>query len=235
MKVSFDTPYLDRNKGGHIFIFQDPPLFEYTQDATTPFEVPISTDCSGQFLEFCDSFLKEATQFFSKPLPVMLFLDRLSHEWSIEEIPAEEREFSGKAVMRWIPASVCFLKGRYIMEWSCIEIVPETIPVQGDPIQEEAPNQEIQEVQAAVPFVEPEAPALPPPQPQEQPQLQNLPIQPEVTFRERWKQKVRKARLRVTLAQLRAERMAEQYYLHYGSMNLEDSDSDISYSEFPES
>jgi hypothetical protein len=48
--------------------------------------------------------------------------------------------------------------------------------------------------------------------------------------RERMKQKVRRARLRATIAHLRAEKMAERYYMRYGFQEEDSgSDSDLTF------
>lgn len=78
----------------------------------------------------------------------------------------------------------------------------------------------------------PPTPPVPePPPPQSNPlEESGIPFTSSSQDRERMKQKVRRARLRAAIAHLRAEKMAECYYMRYGFQEEEgDSDSDLTF------
>ena len=97
------------------------------------------------------------------------------------------------------------------------ENTPPTSPVQPPP---EQPTE-------SVPSPAPPAPPL---------TEEQIPFNSPRKERERMKQKVRRARLRAAIAHLRAEKMAENYYMRYGFQEEEgDSDSDLTYASENES
>lgn len=237
MNISFQKPVLLAEKNCHSFTLIDVPVFESITNRSS-ISIDFAKDCSGQLTQFAASFLLNAGQYFSKQLPVSTFLERLKHRWNTTEFLPQELQFEGWALLKWIPATVLFYKGYYELEWDLVEVIPQenfVPPTQAEPT-----------IVAALP--PPPSPPSPPPQPIEEiplqeteipsaplPKLEETPVKRDRhEVREAYKQKVRKARLRASLAQLRAEKLAEQYYLRYGNLDLADaesSDSELSFQD----
>ena len=241
MDVTFHKPVLLSEKGCHSFTLIDVPVFECVGERSK-ISIDFSKDCSGQLLEFASSFLLKASKYFSKQLPVSTFLGMLGHRWNTTEFLPEELEFEDQALLKWIPATVLFYKGFYELEWDLVEIVPLPPPIKREeselqpevveqPLKEAEEAEEAEEAGATdIPSSTLEESDIPPTEP-----LAETSVKSDThTLRDAYKQKVRKARLRAVLAQLRAEKLAEQYYLRYGNLDLEDgdgSDSELSFQD----
>ena len=257
--VTFQKPVLVAEKGAHSFTLLDVPVFEAPIRHGKSATIDFSQDCSGQLYEFASSFLKRASVYFSKPLPIEIFIQRLRHTWTTNEFSADELSFIGKQeariLLKWIPATIYFYRNYYEIEWQLIEILP--LPLSGGgteerPVaaaaaaaathdKEEQGEKEERSVEIPPPSTQP----IPPSGLQEIVEESNSipfhqsskapPSSPRST-RQHLKQKVRKARLRAALAQLRAEKLAERYYIRYGDLDLENesgasSDSDLSFED----
>lgn len=242
-KVTFQKPVFVPEKAGHSFTLLDVPIFEAPRTAAQAPAIDFAVDCSGQLAEFADAFLQGAAPYFSKPLPVPVFLQRVKHIWITSDFSSEELAAGG--LLKWIPASVLFYKGGYELEWNLIEIGPLPEPVARPPepvgaagtaaptaVGEQGEGGLAQEVVAPGPAVAAAAAsaAAAPTPPLEEGEIPGPAPPSKAVF----KQKVRKARLRAALAQMRAEKMAERYYLRYGNLDLADgtdSDSALSFED----
>jgi hypothetical protein len=233
MQVSFQKPVLLPDKGCHSFTLLDVPVFEAVSESSAIL-IDFSKDCSGQLLDLINSFLLNANQYFSKELPASVFLQRVRHKWITTEFSSKELQFEGFALLKWIPATILFYRGYYEIEWDLLEIIPVPAPTRPSlpepeplPTQPSLPEPQLEEVEI------PSATTPTDPNPSQSPPLTETTI--KRNMRDAYKQKVRKARLRATLAQLRAEKLAEQYYLRYGNLDLgdggESSDSDLSFQD----
>jgi hypothetical protein len=245
MNITFQKPVLLAEKKCHSFTLIDVPVFESITNRSS-IAIDFAKDCSGQLTEFVESFLLNAAQYFSKQLPVSSFLQRLQHRWNTTEFSQDELHFEGWALLKWIPATVLFYKGYYELEWDLVEIIPQEafVPevaapehVSPSPSPSPSPPPSPSPFSLSLP--------LPSPPPMEDIPLQEAEIPPAAVteasvkrerqeVREAYKQKVRKARLRASLAQLRAEKLAEQYYLRYGNLDMADgesSDSELSFQD----
>lgn len=181
-------------------------------------------DCSGLFHEFVQGFLTQAAPYFSKPLPAAIFIQRIVHEWDCGEWTEEDLTFPGRARICWAPVAIDFYSHSYTLHWKLMDVeILETPPVQSE------------ELAPAPPPAAPAPPAPPAPSPLEEVAVPYHP--PNQHQRERMKQKVRRARLRAAIAHLRAEKMAERYYMRYGleEENESGSDSDLTFASETES
>lgn len=221
MNIEFDSPIVIQSKGCHCFNINDAPIFESISTASE-LRIHFDSHCSGQLQEFVELFLSKAAVHFSKPLPVPIFLERLSHQWNTSEFTEKELTFNGHCLLKWIPANIFFYKGRYEIEWLLIEIldINETV-ADSSATNSDTPKLEVTPDSVAIQEIPLSSVTLSSIEQPSQPSSQSIKLK-----RNKLKQKIRRARLRVTLAQLRAEKLAERYYLRYGELNLEDSDSD---------
>lgn len=215
------------------------------KEASTAAELPIEfsedRDAAAALEIFLDGFLRESKGFFSKPLDPDLFRYRTVHCWDGLDSCLQEQ-----VRMRacWVPASVLFYSNRYEIHWEIAEFeelaVSENVSGQVEPEVISAPS--VSDV-GAVPARPPESsivselapPVVNPPDLLVDAELLDTipfeaagPIVQGPATRSRERQRIRRARLKAALAQLRAERLAERYYDRYGTLAGIDGDSSLS-------
>jgi hypothetical protein len=220
MSLEVLAPQFEPDRKRYIFTFKNAPRMEET--TADPTKLSITED------ELCDifatDFLKQASKYFSKPLERTVFFKRLVYEYSTEEVELTKILETGETFRAtWIPARIVFYTNRYELQLTLAEleavIVPSAIPsgfleglgVPGEEIdtvvaQDELPELPIAEVNI-IPYAE---------------------ITPEEKAkRELARKHVRQARLRASLAKLKAERLADRYYKRYGNFEMDSSESDL--------
>lgn len=226
MSFQLYPPKHDSEKRCYVFHFDPPPIFDCSSAADIPFSVEPSLQ--RRLETFIEKFLMEAGKYFSKQLTTPMFMQRLQHIWNAELIDIDPLKDIASAI--WIPAQIHFYATRYEIHWSlrAVSYVPEpSIPSgfleRGDDIGGEdlvpleLPGQCDEELGSL------DADAIP---------LSSKYTQEEYVQRAAARKRIRQARLRVALAQLRAERLAERYYRKYGDFeDLDDSNSELSEEE----
>lgn len=229
MPFQIYPPKHDAEKRCYVFHFDSPPIFDCSCASDIPFSLEPSAE--QQLVSFIDVFLKEAGKYFSKQLTAQMFMQRLQHIWNTSMVDVNPLKDVASAI--WIPAQIHFYPARYEIHWSlrAVTYVPEpNIPpgflergddiggevIGGGPL--ELPGQEAGEELGSL-----DADAIP---------LSTKYTQEEYLQRAAARKRIRQARLRVALAQLRAERLAERYYRKYGDFeDLDDSNSELSEEE----
>lgn len=210
----------------YIFQFDSPPIFDCSSATDIPFS--LESRLQQELESFVIVFLREACKYFSKQLTTTMFMQRLQHTWSTELVDVNPLKDIISAI--WIPAKVLFYPARYEICWSlrAITYLPEpSIPpgfleraddIGGETLGPlELPGQGAEELASL------DADAIP---------LSTKYTQEEYAMRAAARKRIRQARLRVALAQLRAERLAERYYRRYGDFDeLDDSGSELSEEE----
>lgn len=189
----------------------------------------------AKLYSFLQVFLRESAKYFSKPLQEFIFLQRLAHEWHTDLVDVLADKQVASAI--WIPAQILFYPTRYEIHWSLrgVDYVPEpTIPpgflerggeIVSDELLEEGTSMAASN---ELPGQAEEGGAL---------DAEAIPLSsrftnPERLQRAQERKRIRQARLRVALAQLKAERLAERYYRKYGDFEeIDDSDSELSEEE----
>jgi hypothetical protein len=223
MVLEVPPPQFDKAKRQHCFELTGAPEFRQAPfrvgEAYSPFKP--GTEEEKIYQDFCAAFLEKAASYFSGQLPLATFLKRLTVSWELGELE-EDLLLGSRLELVWIPARILFQSGRYEMVWRLVDVhefsgldEEELPPVTegsggGLPVSME----EVVET-TGIPFESAAGPLSP---------------------REAARKKVREARLRVAVAQLRAERLAANYFDKYGSFEEigEDSDSDLSMDSDPE-
>lgn len=210
----------------YIFQFDSPPIFDCSSATDIPFS--LEPRLQGELDDFIAVFLTGASKYFSKQLTTPMFLQRVLHIWNTQLVDVNPLKDILSAI--WIPAQIHFYPARYEIHWSlrAVTYVPEpSIPPgfleRGDEIEGETlgplelPGQGGEELASL------DAEAIP---------LSTKFTQEECAMRAAARKRIREARLRVALAQLRAERLAERYYRKYGDFeDLDESGSDLSEEE----
>lgn len=210
------APSFDQSLKGHTFKLQDPPTFSInlnTPDEAIPADLSGNVSANIQLVEFYTEFLKQAARYFSRPLELQQFQKRISHKWErdLSQTPLQASH-NIRFCLCWIPVNITFFPTRYEINWSLKSIQP--IIADGVLSGSISENQN-----SSAPPVVCEIAAA------------DIPMkQPNQTKegRVRAKKIIRHARLRIALAQLRAERLAEKYYKKYGTFECSDSNSDDS-------
>jgi hypothetical protein len=222
MGLEVPPPQFDKVKRQHSFELSGTPEFRQAPfkagEAYTPFKP--GTEEEKVYQEFCAAFLEKAATYFSSQLPLATFLKRLTVSWELGDLE-EDLLLGTRLELVWIPARILFQSGRYELVWRLVgvhefsgldeeELPSVTGGGEGLPVSME----EVVET-TDIPFESAAAP---------------------LSARAAARKKVREARLRVAIAQLRAERLAANYFDKYGSFDEvgEDSDSDLSMDSTPE-
>jgi hypothetical protein len=213
-------PQFDQEKKSYIFKFKNPPKIE--EVTTNPTKLSITEEDLTEI--FIRDFLTQASKYFSKPLDTEVFYKRVVYNWTTEEV---DLTVTGEESFRatWIPAAIVFYTSRYELTFNLVELEPvvvQSIPpgfldglgVPGEeipliPVETELPELPITEI--TIPFGEMST--------------------DEKDKREAARKKIRQARLRASLARLRAEKMADRYFSRYGNFDMDGSGSELSSEE----
>lgn len=220
MSLEVLAPQFESDKKRYIFTFKNAPRLEET--TADPTKLAITEE--ELYDSFVMEFLTQASKYFSKPLDRAVFFKRLVYQYSTEEVDLTKILETGETFRAtWIPARILFYTNRYEFQLNLAEveavIVPSAIPsgfLEGLGV----PGEEIEPV-----MIQPESMELP---------IAEVNIIPfgEITPEEKAKRelvrkRVRQARLRASLAKLKAERMANRYYKRYGTFEMDSSESDL--------
>jgi hypothetical protein len=213
-------PQYDQEKKSYIFKFKNPPKIE--EVTTNPSKLSITEEDLTEI--FTRDFLTQASKYFSKSLDTELFYKRVAYTWVTEEV---DLTVTGEESFRatWIPAAIVFYTSRYELTFNLVELEPvvvQSIPpgfldglgVPGEeipliPVETELPELPITEI--TIPFGEMSM--------------------DEKEKREVARKKIRQARLRASLARLRAEKLADRYFSRYGNFDMDGSGSELSSEE----
>jgi hypothetical protein len=213
-------PQFDQEKKSYIFKFKNPPKIE--EVTTNPSKLSITEEDLTEI--FTRDFLMQASKYFSKALDTELFYKRVAYTWVTEEV---DLTVTGEESFRatWIPAAIVFYTNRYELTFNLVELEPvvvQSIPpgfldglgVPGEempliPVETELPELPITEI--TIPFGEMST--------------------DEKDKRELARKKIRQARLRASLARLRAEKLADRYFSRYGNFDMDGSGSELSSEE----
>lgn len=214
-QMILNTPVFDQTIRAHVFSFQTAPIFSINlADPDTDPDISGNENVNAIMTEF----LEKAARYFSKALDVAAFQKRLTHVWqkdiSFSLQPSDNIQFC----TYWIPDRVLFHATRYEIFWKIQSIQP----IIADAV-----------LAILEKGVHPVATADPPVV--KEMADEEIPLKEVNTAKEEKKmakQVIRHARLRIALAQLRAERLAEKYFKKYGTFESPEdgggSDSDLS-------
>jgi len=214
-------PQFDQEKKSYIFKFKNPPKIE--EVTTNPTKLSITEEDLTEI--FIRDFLTQASKYFSKPLDTEVFYKRVVYNWTTEEVDLTRLEDGESFRATWIPATIVFYTSRYELTFNLAELEPvvvKSIPpgfldglgVPGEevpiiPVETELPELPITEI--AIPFGEMST--------------------DEREKREAARKRVRQARLRASLAHLRAEKLADRYFSRYGNFDMDGSGSELTSEE----
>jgi hypothetical protein len=204
-----NTPVYDQAIKGHVITFKEPVTFSIEVNSISD---PIDISGNAAFETIIREFLASSARYFSRPLEYSQFERRCSHKWE-GDLTIVFRPTDGvKYAIEWQLQKVIFYANRYETVWAMEAVQPVVVPPA-----------------AAVP---PATADRPPSPVANEVAMEAIPFRaPTAEDRERLKRSIRHARLRIALAQLRAERLAEKYYRRYGAWDGVDedgSDSDLS-------
>ena len=226
MSLQVLPPQYDASNKSFTFTFKNAPKIE---DLTSDISMlHISEDDLTEV--FIREFIQQASRHFSKPLELSNFYKRLGYKWITEEVEIEKVLGMGEMFRAtWIPARMIFYTTRYEIHFSLAEveavIVPSTIPP-GFLDELGVPGEEVHTTKL------PELPELLPIAEIKQESIPFGEITPEEKAkREVARKHIRQARLRASLAQLKAEKLAERYYKRYGNFEVDSSESELSSQE----
>ena len=176
----------------------------------------------AQLESFLEQFIEKTSKHFATPLRTSTMLPRLTHKWNVpEDLAADEHYMFHYSIKAMIIKSkeFCLVWACY---WKrCAPLITSDFLNLSAPSRSSSPARDLRtiQIQPSVTMDEHEVPmtldsrlmTL---------EYENTPVSAE-------KKRVREARLRAALANLRADRLAEKYYQKYGTP-AGDGSSDLS-------
>jgi hypothetical protein len=224
-------PKQDAGKQCYEFTFLNAPVIDCSNATLIPFSVEPTLQAGLQ--AFVQDFLRGSAKYFSKQMTESVFYQRLTHVWGTEGTAV----VPGKEIQRatWTPARIHIYPTQYQVHWVLVGVdyVPEPTIPPGFLERDELVSDESIGVIQGTDEIHDELPG----QPLGALDEEAIPLSSRFTQAERMeraakRQQIRQARLRVALAQLKAERLAERYYRRYGDFEaVDDSDSELSEEE----
>ena len=160
--------------------------------------------------------VSKGKQWFASPIKENIFLKRVKHNF---EKGSNENNYGTNSLFRWRLYKLVFDSSGYELYWSIfIEDYKEPMETLNtiEDLRENIVEEEIQQLEVE--------------------ELKELPSQPsnivfEISSRAIYKKRVREARLKATIATMKAEKMAEKYFRRYGTQINFDDESDLSSEE----
>jgi hypothetical protein len=186
-----------------------------------PFKAPVLND--ALMTSFLDEFVGKTSKHFATPLRTSVILSRLKHVWTQSTLDLTEKSYR----FEWTPKEMIVKSKEFCLVWT--SVAKETDPVissdflnlapsrSSSPAPAETKDLRTIQLQAQTGLVEHEIPmSADLSDPRMTLEYENSPHSAE-------KKRIREARLRAALANLRAERLTEKYYQKYGTPAEDDS------------
>ena len=161
---------------------------------------------------FLDEFIEKTSRHFATPLRTSTILPRLKHKWVLCQVAPDTHY-----MFTWSPTAMIIKSKEFCLVWSsvasvCSPIIPSDFLNLSAPSRSSSPARDLRTIQIQPPtatMVEHDVPmAL---------DARMLTLEYENSPLSAEKKRVREARLRAALANLRADRLAEKYYQKYGT------------------
>ena len=219
-------PQFEADKKRYIFTFRNAPKIEET--TSDPSKLGVTEEDLTEL--FVKDFLQQASKFFSKPLEPALFYKRVDYKWLTEEVELTKILETGETFRAtWVPARIIFYTSRYELYFTLAELEPVIVSSAIPPgFLDElgVPGEEVYDISQ-----ETELPELPIAEITQEIIPYGEITEEEKAKRELARKHIRQARLRASLAQLRAEKLADRYYKRYGNFDMDSSESELSSEE----
>jgi hypothetical protein len=211
---------------GTLPTLESSPLYVEPSMTTIPTDSHPPTDTITSLITpLFEDFIEKSKKHFASALKLKTILSRLTHTWVPGNIPIETPGWY-KAV--WTPKEIVVKSREFVLGWTLTSLLPTEpiIPIEflaaptpraGSPA-EEVRTFQIQQTQGSVNGLEESEPDF------VDSDIHNLTNEYEVSDLSLERRKVREARLRAALANLKAEKMAEKYYRKYGIQPGEESE-----------
>ncbi len=176
----------------------------------------------AQLESFLEEFINKTSRHFATPLRTSVILPRLTHKWNVSEDLVADEHY----MLHWSIKAMIIKSKEFCLVWSCVAqpcppLITSNFLNLSAPSRSSSPARDLRtiQIQPSVTMDEHEVPmtldsrlmTL---------EYENTPVSAE-------KKRIREARLRAALANLRADRLAEKYYQKYGTP-AGDGSSDLS-------
>ena len=112
MPLEVAKPVLDPVTRVHKLNITECTPFQYVTTVTESVDLDA---IAGEFTAFITVFLQKASKYFSQPIDMPLFLQRIQHTYE-----GEKNESGGELQVSWIPAFILFYPNRYVIHWKLI-------------------------------------------------------------------------------------------------------------------
>lgn len=231
MMLTVDSPIWNKNESTYSFRLTGAPLI-MTKPHTHFTEECLPDTFTQTVTEFLSDFLNKTASSFASPLKLDSTLRRLQHKWPLTDSDSY-------VILSLRPEWIVMSSKEVRLHWSLVKATPSepfisasflesTTPRPQSPVSVHAiqPSEETTvrtiQIQNTVDSVDAMVPV------NDLPLSDILEIESNTKGKILEKQRIREARLKVALAKLKAERMAQKYYMKYGDTAEEDEGSELS-------
>jgi hypothetical protein len=130
MPLEVNAPVLDPVTRVHKLSIANCAPFQYITSVTDSVDLDTIAE---NFTKFITEFLQKASKYFSQPIDMALFLQRIHHTYE-----GEQNESGEEVQVSWIPAFILFYPNRYVIHWKLINT--ESPPGKADTLEAAAPS-----------------------------------------------------------------------------------------------
>jgi len=214
--MSFEVlpPQFDSTKKFYTFTFKHAPRIEVTTKDPSKLIV-MEGDSTEQFLK---EFLQQASKYFSKSLDLAMFYKRAVYHWITDEVDSQtyvNKEETFRAT--WIPARILFYPTRYEVYFTLVEVEIVSFRIPPGFLDDLSDSNNLKTELPELPITEIMDDDIP----------YKVSSSEEKIKREGVRKHIRQARLRASLARLRAEELADRYWKRYGNFEMDGSESEL--------
>ena len=225
--MEITNPVWSAKDSSYMFKISGSPLFLNVQSFASSAAENVPQPTPAQLESLLDRFIEKTSKHFATPLRTSNILPRLKHIWNVVEHLNPETFY----MFQWSPVAMIVKSKEFCLVWSsvaqpCAPVIPSDFLNLSAPSRSGSPAPESRDLrtiqlQPQTSLVEHDVPMADVNDPRLMTlEYENSPISVE-------RKRIREARLRAALANLRAERLTEKYYQKYGT-NAEDGSSDLS-------
>jgi len=225
--MSFYPPVWNSKSNSYIIEFKEKAyyseIYQYSvEDTVFPVQPDISSkDFKDIIDEIIDIIVKEGSSWFASPIQKAIVLKKLKHTF----IKKDGSYPYGQYIVKWNIKSIEISSAQFILLWILDSITPYIDTTTSIEYSNDLESNAVDIIETT-PIVEIIEPILP---------YNNKTEEFQISSRAHLKKRIRRTRLKIatlqldlTSAKLHAEELSKKYFRRYGSLDMEDSCSELS-------
>jgi len=212
IKLEITNPVWNSKDSSYMFEVSGSSLILTIQSLGSSAAENVPHPLPAQLESFLEQFIEKTSKHFATPLRTSAILPRLTHKWNVSEDLAADEHY----MLHWSIKAMIIKSKEFCLVWCCDwqrcpPLITSDFLNLSAPSRSSSPARDLRtiQIQPSATMDEHEVPmtldsrlmTL---------EYENTPVSAE-------RKRVREARLRAALANLRADRLAEKYYQKYGT------------------